>query len=186
MKQYLISDPRYYRPYRFANAFARAYRRFHPDFVCLRDKQTREYPRLARLFLRQSRRFKARAILHNDWHLAKKLKAHGVHLSADRAREIKAAARSSLFTIASCHSEAEAKRALKSGSSRVVISPIFSVANKGRAKGIGFLNALDPTIRAKTIALGGIISDDEVSAARETGVFAFASIRYFTKDFRGF
>lgn len=181
VKKYLISDPKYYPRSRFANAFARAYRRYRPDFLCLRDKTARDYPALARRFLFLARRFNAKLILHDHWRLAKRLNADGVHLSAKRAAEIKLASRSGLITIASCHAENEARRALKNGASFVTLSPIFAAPNKGEAKGVGFLNDLDRTIRKRTIALGGIASDRELDALKGTGVFAFASIRYFAR-----
>ncbi|MDR1911916.1 MAG: thiamine phosphate synthase [Helicobacteraceae bacterium] len=180
MKKYMIADPNYYPLRDFSNLLARAYR-LRPDFICLRDKKTRNYPAFARRFLLQARRYKARLVLHNDYLLAKAYRC-GVHLSAARRREIKAAARSLPLTIASCHSANEAKRALKNGADFVTLSPIFATPNKGEPKGATFLNALEPTIRKKAIALGGIIGAREIAALAETGVFAFASIRYFLGD----
>ncbi|MDR2152839.1 MAG: thiamine phosphate synthase [Helicobacteraceae bacterium] len=185
MKKYLITDPKYYPRFHSSNAIARAYRRFRPDFLCLRDKKARNYALIAKRFLFLAKRFKAKLILHNRRRLAKKLNASGVHLSADRKSEIKLAARSRLITIASCHSAIEARNALKNGASYAALSPIFAALNKGAPKGAEFLNDLDPTIRKKTIALGGITSDREVSALEKTGVFAFASIRYFTRKHNG-
>ena len=181
MKKYLVSDTKYYSPFRFANAFARAYRLYRPDFLCLRDKRARNYALVAKRFLYLARRYKAKLILHNRRRLAKKLGADGVHLSADRAREAKLSARSGLIAIVSCHSASEARRAIKNGATLVALSPIFAVANKGAPKGVGFLNDLDPTIRKRTIALGGIISERETAALANAGVFAFASIRYFAR-----
>jgi thiamine-phosphate pyrophosphorylase len=185
MKKYLVSDPSFYPPFRFANAFARSYRLRRPDFICLRDKTASHYEALARRFTFLARRYKARLILHGDWRLAKRLKADGVHLRADQWREIKAASRTRLIAIASCHSENEARRAIANGADYVTLSPIFASPKKGEAKGAAFLNALDPTIRRRTIALGGVVSDREVAALEKTGVFAFASIRYFIRSESG-
>jgi thiamine-phosphate pyrophosphorylase len=185
MKKYLISDPKRYPRFHFSNAFARAYRRHRPDFLCLRDKTARNYSRLAKRFLYLARRFRANLILHGGARLAKRLNADGVHLSAGQAAQIGLSARSGLITIISCHSADEARRALKKGATFAALSPIFTAPNKGEPKGVEFLNALDPTIREKTIALGGIVSDLEASATAKTGVFAFASIRYFTRKTSG-
>lgn len=100
-------------------------------------------------------------------------------------REIGKAKRSGVFVIASTHSRSDAARALRLGADRIVISPIFKVADKGSPLGVSFLQSLSPTIRSKTIVLGGIVNEERVR--RLSGVFAFASIRFFArKDSNGF
>lgn len=129
--------------------------------------------------MRLCRRLGTKALLHNSPTAAKRLGAFGVHLSGSMQREIGRAKRSGAFVIASTHSRGEAVRAFKRGADRIVISPIFEVANKGLPLGVSFLQSLNPTIRSKTIALGGIV--DEAHARCLSGVFAFASIRFFVR-----
>lgn len=183
MKKYLITDPAFYprAPERFARAFATAYLQHHPHFFCLRDKTCRDYPRLARRFLRQGRRLGGYLLLHGDWRLAKKLGACGVHLPENARCQITAARRAGLFTVASCHSPEGAGRALRRGAHLATLSPVFDTPDKGRALGSRFLKGLEGKIKPKIIALGGIVSADQIDEINEAGIGIFASIRYFVQ-----
>lgn len=183
MKSYLITDPRFFHP--FTNGFCRSlstvYRRKHPDYCCLRDKAHPNYPQLARRFLRQGKRFKTRMLLHGDWRLAKKLGAYGVHLPESKRREIAAARRAGLFVVASCHTQEGIKRALRQGALLATLSPVFESPGKGTPLGVSFLKGCDAKIKPKIIALGGIVTAQQVASVAQTGIGFFASIRYFVQ-----
>ncbi|GHV06798.1 hypothetical protein AGMMS50229_12270 [Campylobacterota bacterium] len=184
LKKYLITDPSCYPRAGFERALAAAYARHHPHYICLRDKANPRYKPLAKRFLCLSKRFRTRTILHDHWRLAKRLGADGVHLSSAHACEIARAKQAGLFVIASCHSEAEAATRVRKGADLITLSPVFATPHKGAAIGVQAIKSLKPTIRAKTVALGGIVGEEERFLLADSGIYAFASIRYFTKDFR--
>ena len=79
------------------------------------------------------------------------------------------------ITILSTHSFEEIKKA--QNFDYVTFSPVFN--SKGRAgKGIEALNNACK-FHKNILALGGIISDEEVKEIKESKAIGFASIRYF-------
>ena len=183
MKKYLITDPLYYP--RLSSGFCRrivqAYIDHHPHFIALRDTANRNYRRSAVNFLRLKRRLNAKFILHNDWRLAVKLGADGVQLSAKNRREIHRAKRAKLLVIVSCHSVCEAELAVKQGADHALFSPIFFTPHKGAPKGTAVFNGLKTKILRKIIALGGVTDGGKIAELAQSGVTAFASIRYFLR-----
>ena len=108
------------------------------------------------------------------------MKFDGIHLNSSQFNEIEKVKKLNLFTIISCHNFDELEKASKLGLNFVTYSPIFDTPNKGEPKGI---NNLDETIKKfpnlNIIALGGIISDNQVKQIEKTSAYGFASIRYF-------
>ncbi len=118
-------------------------------------------------------------MLHGEVMLAKRLKADGVHLRSDQFDQILTAKRAKLFTVISCHSIEEVKRAQKLGADAVTYSPIFATPGKGKPLGVERLKYLLKRVKIKVIALGGIVGEKQLEALERVRPYGFASIRYF-------
>ena len=81
--------------------------------------------------------------------------------------------------VISTHTHDEIYIAEAMGADYVTYSPIFATPNKGEPKGVEDLKEIVNMTDIAIFALGGIVSEKEVDALRENGVFGFASIRYF-------
>ena len=146
-----------------------------PDFICLRDKDSSSYAALAEVFIGVNGTHKA--LLHGDVNLAISLGAYGVHLTSTQYSEITKAKEAGLYVIASTHSYEEAL--LASAADAITYSPIFASPNKGKPKGLGDLKEIMGKIKTDIFALGGITSKEQIKQVEDTGVYGFASIRYF-------
>jgi thiamine-phosphate pyrophosphorylase len=177
IKSHLITDPALFgsQAQEFVQKLQQSIDVYHPDFICLRDKQTEDYEELAQHFLRLSGDF--HALLHSDVDLAIKYKAYGVHLRSDQFNEIQKAKEAGLFVVASTHSHGEALAAKEADA--ITYSPIFFSPGKGNPKGLEELKEIAGKIGTKIFALGGIINAKQVHEVEECGVYGFASIRYF-------
>jgi thiamine-phosphate pyrophosphorylase len=150
------------------------------DFVCFRDKKCKDIEVKASLFLSQAEKEGIEDIfLSEDYLLAKKLGFSGVHLTSRQFVFIPEAKRRGLTVIISCHSEAEIEEAIRKKVDFITYSPIFETPNKGAPKGIEDLSKMVLRYNVKIIALGGIITSEQVKEVEESGAFGFASIRYF-------
>ena len=153
------------------------------DFVCFRDKETKDIKSLVNSFIKISKEFNINKILINsNIELALKYGFDGVHLTSNQFNDIKTAKKNKLFTIISCHTEDEIKLAKKLKSDAVTYSPIFYKENKGKPKGVDDLKNIVlkyQTKDFKIIALGGIINNKQIETIKNTQVSGFASIRYF-------
>ena len=89
---------------------------------------------------------------------------------------------SNLIKIASTHNIKEIELANQYGADFITFSPIFATPNKGEPKGLEALKEAVKISKAKVIALGGIMSAEQICAVMKCGVAGFASIRYFTLD----
>lgn len=183
MKHYLITDPKYYsnNPTLFKKNLRRALKNHNVDIACFRDKESLNYKELARVFVDTCKENSIEMILINEKiDLAKEVGAHGVHLTSNQFKQIKEAKDNDLYTIISCHSYNDIEKAQKLYVNCVTYSPIFSTPNKGEPKGI---EKLKQAIRLyediDVIALGGIVSKEEVEKLNKTDAYGFASIRYF-------
>jgi len=154
------------------------------DFVLFRDKESLNYKKDALEFLELSKNLNFKKIIHQDYTLASKLKADGVHLSSKQFSDIAKAKKLNLLTIISTHTIEEIKEAKKLGADIVTFSPIFNTPNKGRAKGLEELKLAVNCCGIKVIALGGIISQEQIEAIKNCNAYGFASIRYFNQ-YRG-
>ena len=173
MIRYAITDPKYYSLEYLKNLDNKA------DFVLFRDKSSKNYKTLAKLFIIDTKKFSYKKIIHKDYKLAKKLRAYGVHLTSKEFSKIKKAKDLGLFVIVSTHTIKDIKRAKALKADVVTFSPIFKTPNKGRPKGINTLQKAAKISNIKVIALGGIVTKKEIKRVKNSNVWGFASIRYF-------
>ena len=151
------------------------------DMILYRDKITTSYAQNAKIFLREAKKYNfSKILLHGDYRLAYALGVDGVHLTSQQFHEIKYAKSLGLFVVISTHTLKEAFNASQKGADMVTLSPIFATPNKGEPKGLDFLLKVSCLIDIPIIALGGILTQEQIEACREHGASGFASIRYFT------
>jgi len=150
------------------------------DMLLYRDKSTDNYASNAKLFIEEAKKYSFKKILlHGDYLLAKELKADAVHLKSTQFSDIKKAKALGLFVVISTHTVEEAKKAEFLGADMITFSPIFTTPNKGEPKGIEELKSLVFKLSIPVIALGGIITKEQIDICENAGAFGFASIRYF-------
>ncbi len=150
------------------------------DMVVYRDKANDAYETFAAQFLTQAKNYSfEKILLHGTVDLAAKLDADGVHLRSNQFNEIVLAKQQDLFVVISCHTADEAKRAEDLGADMITYSPIFSTPNKGKPLGLGALKELQGIISLPIIALGGILTQEQINACQVAGASGFASIRFF-------
>jgi len=155
---------------------------YNPDFILYRDKSNENYHVEAVKFAKVcSKKKKLQYFIHQDVNLAKKLDVTGVHLTSTQFDKIEYAKSLNLKVIISTHSLKEVQMAQKKGADYVTYSPIFASPDKGEPKGIQNLEKLCQEIDIKVFALGGIVKQKEVDLISSSGVYGFASIRYFEK-----
>ncbi|MEA3352200.1 MAG: thiamine phosphate synthase [Campylobacterota bacterium] len=153
------------------------------SMVCFRDKKSENIELLAKTTLDISKEFNiAKVLINGNINLAMKLGFDGVHLTSTQFEMIKESKSKKLYTIISCHTKDEVEKAKELGADAVTYSPIFYKENKGEPKGIENLKQAVVEFQDesfKVIALGGIITKEEVALVRSTHVSGFGSIRYF-------
>jgi len=183
VRSYLITDPAYYGS--TASAITSKIKdvalNHKIEFICYRDKKSKNYNKLAADFIRTCRELAVENIfLHTDYMLSHALKADGVHLSSSSFDEIKKAKELGLKVIVSTHSLDEAICAQEEGADFITYSPIFETPNKGDPKGLEDLKEIVDKMQIKIFALGGIVTQSHVDQLKNSDVYGFASIRYFT------
>ena len=152
-----------------------------PDFALYRNKETKEYAFHAQNFLQMAQNIpNLKAFLHQDYLLAHKLGARGVHLTSSQFENIQEAKSLGLEVIVSTHTKEEVQNAERLGADYVTFSPIFATPNKGEPKGVEELMALVSQMSIKVFALGGIVSQEHLNAIKKSKAYGFASIRYFS------
>ncbi len=179
---YLITDRRYYTetPAVFRANVHGALKKHLPDLALYRDPHNPDYAVLAEHFLETCAQFPdTKGLLHRDIDLAVRLGAWGVHLTSRQPDEIVRAKAAGLFTVQSTHTLEEIRRACAFGADAVTYSPIFATPGKGSPKGLEDLNKTAGKIDLPVIALGGIVSPEQIEAVKAAGAAGFASIRYF-------
>ncbi len=150
------------------------------DMLVYRDKKTSNYASNAKRFLAHTQKQNFQKILlHRDYKLAYELKADGIHLTSTQFDDIEKAKALGLFVVISTHTLEEAQKAESLGADMVTFSPIFSTPNKGEPKGVEELKKVVEMLSIPVIALGGIISQEEIDLCEQSGAKGFASIRYF-------
>ncbi len=150
------------------------------DMVVYRDKQNPDYENTAQRFMEEARsQAFDKVLLHGAADLAVKLQADGVHLTSMQFNEITLAKQKDLFVVVSCHTVDEAKKAEALGADIITYSPIFATPNKGKPLGLGALKELQGIISLPIIALGGILTQEQIDACQAAGASGFASIRFF-------
>lgn len=177
IKSYFITDPSIIgsNPESLTMALPQIIKKHSPDYICLRDKNNKNYAELAKAFIGVKGRHKA--LLHGNVNLAITLGAYGVHLSSLQYGEIEVAKAAGLFVICSTHSYEEAL--LASDANAITYSPIFASPNKGKPKGLAELKEIMGKIKTNIFALGGITTIEQIKQVETTDVYGFASIRYF-------
>jgi len=152
------------------------------DMIVYRDKESDKYAENAKQFMVEVREHSfTKILLHSDYKLAHKLKADGVHLNSTQFSKIREATALGLFVVISTHSKEEALEAQKLGADMITFSPIFSTPNKGEPKGVEVLRELTSTLDIAVIALGGIVTQEQIELCEEAGAVGFGSIRYFAE-----
>jgi thiamine-phosphate pyrophosphorylase len=183
MISYLITDPKFYtNQSNFIAAKLYEVSKNHKfDFACLRDKESKNYEELAKVFIRACSDLKIKSILHTFWRQAINLGSYGVHFAAKDFENIPLAKRENLFVIASAHALKEANEAVSLGADLITISPVFYTPNKNKPLGLEKLKEITDKIPNKCIALGGILENSQIQMCKEAGAVGYASIRYFLK-----
>lgn len=182
IKRYLITDPSFYtsNPTEVVQKLLNVKAKYQPDYICLRDKKTSDYSSLATIVAKASLQDeRTKLYLHTDFMLAHQLGCAGVHLPSNALHVTQNAKALGLEVIASTHTLEEIEEAQKRGADAITFSPIFATPNKGKPLGLEKLKEINDKISIKCLALGGIINDEQVRACDESGVYGFASIRYF-------
>ncbi|MBN1839997.1 MAG: thiamine phosphate synthase [Campylobacterales bacterium] len=182
IKSYLITDPLFYTsdPKTVLKKLLHVKMKYCPDYICLRDKQSLNYPLLAQSIVDSSLKdTKTKLFLHTDFKLAFELGCDGVHLPSHALGMVEKAKDLGLDVIVSTHTLVEIIEAEKRGADAITFSPIFATPNKGKPLGLEKLKEINDKIRLKCFALGGIINEEHVKACESVGVYGFASIRFF-------
>ncbi|CAA6821899.1 MAG: Thiamine monophosphate synthase [uncultured Sulfurovum sp.] len=151
------------------------------DMLVYRDKSTHNYAKNAKRFIAESKKHNFQKILlHTDYILAHELKADGVHLKSTQFSDIANAKALGLFVVISTHTQEEAQKAEALGADMLTFSSIFVSPNKGEPKGVEELKKLISMLSIPVIALGGILTEEQIVLCQKSGAFGFASIRYFS------
>ena len=149
------------------------------NMILYRDKDTSDYHTTAKIFIKQAKKFNfQRVLLHRDIDLATRLQSD-IHLTTLQLDKVELAKSKGLFVVVSTHTPKEAEIAQKEGADMITYSPIFSTPNKGRPIGVEAIESLRESIDIPIIALGGIITQEQIDSAMAYGASGFASIRYF-------
>jgi len=151
------------------------------EMILYRDKTAPNYPDRAELFIREARRIAFdKVLLHGDPYLAKLLEADGVHLRSEQSSLIPDAKTLGLLTIFSAHSLQELQDAQIAGADFATLSPLFDSPGKGKPLGPKRFAEWVSRVNLPVIALGGIVTREQIDIARACGAAGFASIRYFS------
>lgn len=182
---YLITDPIEYgnTVAVFEKSLTKALENHSVDMICFRDKTTVNIVPLATLFLQIARKFHIKKVLINsDISAALHLGFDGVHLTSQQFDQIEYAKQHNLYTIISCHTQEEIVQAKEKQSDAITYSPIFYKESKGTPKGCVQLSSMVKKYqdeKFKILALGGIVTAEQIAQVKETKCYGFASIRYF-------
>jgi thiamine-phosphate pyrophosphorylase len=182
MKKYLITSREFYTdtPAVFRGILQEQFVKHMPDFALYRDKSNPHYNIQADHFVEVCKNFMGlKSFLHQEYELAASLGANGVHLTSKQFNKIQNAKSLGLEVIISTHTKEEVHQAQKLGADYVTYSPIFTTPGKGEPKGVEDLEELVKSVDIKVFALGGIIDEKQIDAIKSSGVYGFASIRYF-------
>lgn len=183
LKSYLITDPKYYSNDKtiFKKNLQKALLEHKVDIACFRDKESKNIYELAEVFLQTCKEFQIKKILINsNFNLAKELNFTGVHLTSAQFCDIKRVKELNLAVAISCHNFEELSCAYENEVDFVTYSPIFYSPNKAKPLGVDELKrAISTFDKLKIIALGGIVSKNQIEQISKTSAYGFASIRYF-------
>lgn len=151
------------------------------SMLVYRDKNNPNYKTDAKLFLQTAKKYPfTKILLHTNIELAHELKADGVHLQSSQLNDISYAKEKGLFVVASTHTLEDVLLAQHLGADMVTLSPIYDSPDKGEPIGIKELKEIISKVNIPVIALGGIITTQQIQECSEAGAIGFASIRYFS------
>ena len=183
MKKYLITSRAFYTdtPAVYRAILHEQVREYMPDFVLYRDKTNPNYFHQAEHTVEVCSQFEGvKSFLHQDYKLAAKLQADGVHLTSGQFEFIEKAKELDLEVVVSTHTIEELKEVERLGADYATFSPVFATPAKGKPKGVAELKeAVSSLKRLKVFALGGIVTYSHVEQLKDAKVYGFASIRYF-------
>ncbi len=152
------------------------------DMILYRDKDSDNYKSNAKIFMAEVRKYKFdKILLHQSIDLACLYTADGVHLTSSQIDLIEKAKFFKLFTIVSTHTLSEVKEAERLGADMITFSPIFKTPNKEEPKGLEVLKEIVSRVSIPVIALGGILTKEQIEDCERVGAKGFASIRYFAQ-----
>jgi thiamine-phosphate pyrophosphorylase len=173
IQKYLITSREFY-------IVHKQLKKHNPTYALYRDKSNSNYSIQAAHFVEICNQFETiKSFIHQDEKLAKKLNATGVHLTSKQFDKIQKAKKLGLEVIISTHTHEDVLNAQKLGADGVTYGPIFNSPGKGKPKDVDDLRELLKKCDINVFALGGIVEDSHVQKIEETGVYGFASIRYF-------
>jgi thiamine-phosphate pyrophosphorylase len=184
MKRYLITDPKYYgnTPQQARDNLQNVLDKHHVDMVCFRDKHAPNFLELAVACVETCYDNNIFDVyINGDIGVAFKSNAKGVHLTSTQFDEIARAKDLGLETIISTHTVQEIELAIENKADCITYSPIFFTPNKGTPKGVEELHQVVKNYSIPIIALGGIVTQEQIDLIEQKGVHGFASIRYFIK-----
>ncbi|PLY04370.1 MAG: thiamine phosphate synthase [Arcobacter sp.] len=183
MISYLITDPKYYTNdiEIFEKKLIKNLKSKKVNIACFRDKTSKNFKKLAKIFVKICKEYNVEKILINEnYKLAKKLYATGVHLTSKQFDKIQKARDLDLYVIISCHNYKDIEIAQESHVNAITYSPIFHSPDKGEPKGMAKLRECIRVYEdLDIIALGGIINKEHIEQISRTRACGFASIRYF-------
>jgi thiamine-phosphate pyrophosphorylase len=181
MKSYLITDPKYYsnNPHTFSQTLEKSIQKHNPDYLCFRDKSSVNKDELIKSFLKITKKYNKKSFINSYINSAIQHKTYGVHLNSKQFSLIKKSKDNNLKIVISTHNTKEIKQAIENKVDYITYSPIFDTPNKGQALGIDNLKKIQNKYNIPIIALGGIISNNQIEKLKKIDTFAFASIRYF-------
>jgi thiamine-phosphate pyrophosphorylase len=181
MISYLITDPKYYsnNPKTFSQNLEKSIKKYNPEFVCFRDKSSKNIDELIKAFLTVSKKYNKKSFINSHINQAIKYNSQGVHLTSTQFDEIKFCKDNHKLVTISTHNEDDIKLAIKLQADFITYSPIFDTPNKGPALGVNKLETIQSKYNIPIIALGGIISKEHLKKLKDIHSFGFASIRYF-------
>ena len=153
------------------------------SMIVYRDKNNSNYAYHAKVFVDATKGFD-RVLLHSDYLLAHTLGVTGVHLKSTQFNDIEKAKNLGLFVVVSTHTLDEAVKVQTLGADMITFSPIFDTPNKGKALGIDTLKHVVSSVSIPVLALGGILTQEQIDTCAKVGAKGFASIRYFEEKLR--
>jgi 8-oxo-dGTP diphosphatase len=153
------------------------------EFVQLRVSEMAPvgYARLAGEVISLCRRQGARVVLNADPEVVRELDADGVHLSSKRLTRIgQRPLPQEFLSGASCHDEAEIRRAEAAGLDYLVLGPVLATPSHPEAKTLGWegFRRLAALSTLPVYAIGGL-SEEQLDKVRELGGYGVAGIRSF-------
>jgi len=162
------------------NSLARDLERFSQKATMIVYRDKKNTCNRAFDFLREARGFDFdKVLVHGDHTLASSVKADGVHLTSLQLDDITAAKEKDLFVVVSTHTLEELKKAEELGADMATFSPIFETPGKGLPLGLRVLQSVISHVHIPILALGGVVTEEQVAACERSGATGFASIRYF-------